>query len=249
MNQNLEGVLRRVQKLLAIANDDRANPNEAAAAASQAEKIMRKYQIDEADAMRSDLANKDNFSTADCVAIMKRDVKGKGAHRPSKVPGWGGWLAYPCAKLNDCEIRYAYTERGAVIRFFGFAADVQVASWTFDYLVSQMIGSLRQYQKNEARSKVESESYRRGFVLAVASMLNNSIAAKKAEMAAAVSSRALVVVKAQAVSERFGDFNYRTGGTSNATLEGNAYSAGRAAGSKVSLTQGINGGSASKLLS
>lgn len=34
MSDNLDSIMRRVQKLLAIAQDDRANPNEAAAAAA-----------------------------------------------------------------------------------------------------------------------------------------------------------------------------------------------------------------------
>ena len=47
--ENLEGVMRRIQKLLAIANDGRGDPNEAASAAAMAEKMMRKYQLDNAD--------------------------------------------------------------------------------------------------------------------------------------------------------------------------------------------------------
>ena len=39
---DLESILRRVRKLLAIAEDGRGDPNEAAAAAQQAERIMRK---------------------------------------------------------------------------------------------------------------------------------------------------------------------------------------------------------------
>lgn len=48
-NTELDAVIRRVQKLLAIAQDDRANEHEAAAAAAQAEKLMRKFQIDHTD--------------------------------------------------------------------------------------------------------------------------------------------------------------------------------------------------------
>ena len=38
-----DNVLRRVQKLMAIANDTRADPNEAASAAAHAANIMQKY--------------------------------------------------------------------------------------------------------------------------------------------------------------------------------------------------------------
>lgn len=245
MNPEIEGVMRRVQKLLAIANDARANPNEAAAAAQQAEKIMRKYQIDNATAMRSDFTTQENFTTQDCIVIMKRDVDGKGKHIPSKVPGWGGWIAYSVAKLNDCEIRYAQCiHRGAVIRFYGFTADVQVAAWTFDYLVTQTIKALRAYQKEAPRSKAESESYRRGFVLSVCRTVDAETNRKKAEMQAAVTSRALVVSKYQALVERFGEFTYRSN-KSKANLLGDAFSAGHKAGSKVQLTQGIGSSNSS----
>lgn len=238
-NTELDGVMRRLEKLLAIANDTRANQAEAAAAAKMAENVMRKYQIEHADALRSEFERKsaDTFATADCVAIMKRDINGKGEHRNRKVPGWGSWLAFEVAKLNDCEIRFGYADR-AVIRFFGYKPDVQVASWTFDYLVGCMIGDIRAWQKAYPRSKAESESYRRGFVLSLCSMLKAERRKKEAEMQAAVSSRALVVVKAQAVAEHFGTFSYGTAKRSTIS-EGDAYRRGMEAGSKVSMRQGV----------
>lgn len=60
--ENLEGVLRRIQKLLAIANDSRANPEEAAAAASMAHKIMQKYQIDHTEVIMAEINRGDSMS-------------------------------------------------------------------------------------------------------------------------------------------------------------------------------------------
>ena len=241
---DMEGVMRRVQKMLAIANDPRANPAEAAAMAAAAEKVMRKFQISHADALASSMRQSDAFSTADVQASMKRDSGyGNGAekdYKPKKIPGWAGWIAYAVAKLNDCEIRYVWTVKGVAIRFFGFASDVQVAAWTFDYLVGMTIGGIRSWQRDEREKKTlkETESFRRGFVLAITAMLNRETRAKKEEMALLSSSRALVLVKSASIAERYGDFKYGSS-KSTASVLGDAYMQGREAGSKVQLRQGV----------
>jgi hypothetical protein len=238
MSDNLDAVLRRVQKLLAIAQDERADPNEAAAAAQQAEKIMRKYQLDNADVVRKEFADADNFGSDDCVVIMKRDVKGAGAHKPVKVPAWGQWLAVRVAKYLDCQATIGYNAvKGACITFRGYKSDVQVASWTFDYLVGCVISAVRRFQKAAPRAKAESESYRRGFVMSLLGLIDREIAAKAAEQQASSTSRELVVAKAQAVAQHFGETKYRDKKVS--VRDQNAYGAGRADGAKVQMRQGV----------
>ena len=63
--EDKDSILRRIQKLLAIAGDDRADPNEAAAAAGMAEKVMRKYQIDHAELIMNGLKQGHDLSTED----------------------------------------------------------------------------------------------------------------------------------------------------------------------------------------
>ncbi len=239
----LSRVMARLQKILAIANDDRANANEAAAAAEQAEKIMRKYQIEHADVLASEMKAKKTgtFTSRACKAVMKRDIKGKGQHNAKKVPPWAGWLGFAVAKLNDCEVRYGWTpEQGAVVKFFGYDADVQVCAWMFDYLVGALISSARGWQKITTRSKAESESYRRGFILILCNRLKEDTAQKAIEMQALSSGRALMIVKAEAIKEEFGDFNYGEATKINVS-RGDAYAQGREAGRKVDLnTRGVS---------
>lgn len=208
MNENLQSAMRRAQKLLAIAADTRANPHEAAAAARQAENLMRKFSLDHADVMRAEFNRQENFSTADAACVMK---KGKG-HRPRVVPPWAQWLAVMCARLHGCEVSTAFNpELGACIRFFGYHADVQVCAWTYDYLTTTTIRACRAFQKEATRTKLESESYRRGYVLTITGLLDSAIAiAEKAqERAAASTARSLMVVKQAAIAERFGEFTYK----------------------------------------
>lgn len=229
--ENLDSVMRRVQKLLAIAGDDRANSAEAAAAAAMAEKIMRKYQLDHIDVMRKDFAQQENFETVDASAVMKRS-----AHKPYKVPLWAQWLAVAVARLHDCELKLHTTaELGACVRFYGYKADVKVAGWTFDYLMLATVRACRAYQKEE-RSKRESHAFRQGFVLRVLASLKQAKAAKDAEAAAQSDCRALVLVKQQAIAERFGAFEYGKPRDVN-VRDGNAFSAGTKEGAKVDVAR------------
>lgn len=241
----LARTIERVRKLLAIAQDDRANPNEAAAAAHQAEVVMRRFQIDHADVVASEMRHADSFDSVDVGVVMKR---GQG-HRPSKTPPWAQWLAIAIGKLNDCQVRIAYNDDlGACLRFSGYKPDVLVSQWTFDFLVNTMIGAVRRYQKDSPRSKQESESFRRGFVLALTSKLRAQLDEKKAEMAQASSSRAMILVKTQAVSDRFGVVSY--GNAKNvAVSRGDAFAHGREEGRKVDTRRGaLGGGSTSSAL-
>jgi hypothetical protein len=229
---SLESITRRIRKLLAIAEDTRANPNEAAAAASQAEKLMRKFQLDHADVMRRELELKDAFGTVDSPAVMKRNA----GHKPRKVPGWAGWIAHGCAQLNDCEVAVARTpELGACVRFFGFKADVMVAAWTFDYVMNALIAAVREFQV-VPRSKSESDSYRKGYAISVSTALRRALEAKRAEAAAHHATNALVVLKGDKLRERFGNFKY-TSAKKIVTREAHAYMAGRIDGSRLDVTR------------
>ena len=232
-NEDLSGVMRRVQKLLAIAQDDRANPQEAAAAASMAEKIMRKYQIDNADLISKELNAGHGMAERVTQANMKRDDP----KRPplQKNPPWAGWLAYRVAKLNGCETRYGWShDKGALVVFCGYDSDVEVAKYMFDYLVGALINAMRVYQKGMSRAKAQSNSYRLGFILAMCASVQRLAAEKEAEMQQAVSSRALVVSKASAIEAHYGAAHYGKPKASTIVV-GSAFAEGRAAGAKVDV--------------
>lgn len=233
-------ILRRIQKLLAIANDGRGDPNEAAAAASQAENLMRKFDLEHADVIARDLrSGAEELGTADVISNMRGDKK---ATPQQKIPRWAGWLAFRIAKTNDCEIRYVTREDGwTVIRFFGTASDTQVASWTFDFLVSQLVAAIRAFQRAAPRSKSESDSFRKGFVLTVCARLSEQAKARAADAAQTSAGRELVLAKSSALVAKFGAFNYGRGSDAN-IADSRAASRGAEAGSRVDLgTRGIGG--------
>lgn len=120
--ENLEAVIRRVQKLLAIAEHERSDPNEAAAAAGMAEKIMRKYQLDYSAVIITALKKGDDLSTEDIVCSAKTN-----GTKTLVVAPWIGYLAIAIANLNECHVKQDWTPDGeACVRFMGYTADVQL---------------------------------------------------------------------------------------------------------------------------
>lgn len=194
-----DGVMRRIQKLLAIAGDDRANPAEAAAAAGMAEKIMRKYQIDHSDLVVKELKSGTAFAIAECVANAKTNGT------PAKaVPPWASMIALRVARYNDCGCTISWLKDGQKgIRFYGYESDVQVAKWTFDYLVAT-VNRLGKEFFARLPDKKELFDYRRGVATGICASLLAAEQEKDVDMQSSVSGRELVIVKDKLVSAHFG---------------------------------------------
>jgi hypothetical protein len=227
---NLESTMRRVRKLLAIAEDSRGDPNECAAAARMAESIMRKYQIEHADVIAAELQTADAFDSADVGSSLDPEAASK------ESSGWAGILAVYVADLYDCQARFERTPHyGKTIRFSGYKVDVEVARQTYVFIVNNMAAASRQYlRENRWAGRKEGNSFRMGYILGAGQNIKALIAEKKAEMYQASSSRALVIAKDRAVAAHFGSVNYRAG-KSRVSYQSDAYSSGRDAGSKLDV--------------
>lgn len=235
-SSDLSGVLRRVQKLLAMANDGRGNPEEAAAAASMAEKIMRKYQLEHADVIQAELKSGAGLIWKAVFANMKRDDP----KRPPLVknPMWGQFLAVAIAQLHDCAARQGrdtdkHGTHSASLRFYGYSADVEMCAFTFDYLVGVVIRALKERQKAGIKDRTANEAYRKGFVSALTQRIADLGAEKEREQQQLSGSRALVVSKQRAIAEQFGETQYKTKRTN--VKDYGAYAEGARDGRKVDL--------------
>ena len=238
--ENLEAVMRRIKKLLAIAEDSRGDPNECAAAARMAESIMRKYQIDHADVISAELQREDAFDSTFVGTTMDPEGASK------EASGWAGILAVQVANLYDCQARYSWSAKhGKSLKFSGYKLDTELARQTYVFIVNNMAAASRLYLKeNRWAGRREGESFRNGYIAAVNASIKDMIRAKRAEMEQASSSRSLVIVKANAVAERFGSVNYPSSGRGR-SYQGDAFGAGREAGSKLDVgRRGIGGGAA-----
>lgn len=196
MSENLEKIYRRLQKLMAIANDTRANPAEAAAAASQAENIMRKYQIEESDIVINELKSGEaqNFDFFDVGADFDQGkMKVRQVQKPLSL------LAVAVARLNDCQAKII-TDKifGKMLRFQGYKPDVMVCKFTFRYILNAM--------RVAAKYESAPDDFRLGYSHAVVESLGKALADKQADRVH--DSRALVVIKKDAVALHFGEVNY-----------------------------------------
>lgn len=240
---DLDSTLRRIQKLLAIAQDSRGDPNETAAAAAQAEKLMRKFNIDHADVISANM-RRDASSMMDSVRV-KANMKRDDPTRPplKRAPKWAGWLGFELAMLHDAQVRFAWDNAmgGVVVEFCGVKADVTVAGWMFDYLVGQMIAGVRNFTAEHRAKwgappdKKANEAFRHGFVQALLASLRAMRKMKAAELEDHSAGRALVVSKEHAVKEHFGDFTYGTQKKARQISDREAYERGAHAGSKVDV--------------
>lgn len=245
--ENLESVIRRIQKLLAIAEHDRSDPNEAAAAAGMAEKIMRKYQLDYSAVIITALKKGDDLSTEDiiCTATKGRKVL--------VVAPWVGYLAIAIANLNECHVKQGWTsDDEACLRFMGYTVDVQLARWTLDYLVQTTNRLCNEYKKTEdykLGGRRLLNSYRHGVSIGMTRSLRQLEQTKKAEMALAAKANAgtsLMVVKQEAIVAKFGEFKPKTG--KSTISRGDSFFRGVRDGSKVDVARRAVSSTSSTLL-
>ncbi len=231
--ENLESVKRRVQKLLAIAEHERSDPNEAAAAAGMAEKIMRKYQLDYADVIMAALKKGDDLSTEDIVCTAKTN-----GTKTKTVSPWVGMLAVAVAELNECGCKMGWTsDNEACIRFFGYTADVQLATWTLGYLVETTNRLCNEYKKTEGYltgGRRVLNSYRHGVSIGITQSLRALAAAKTTEVQTSTGT-SLMVVKQAAIAEKYGKFETRL--TKTKVSRGDSFFHGLADGRKVNVDQ------------
>lgn len=231
--EDKDSILRRIQKLLAIAGDDRADPNEAAAAAGMAEKVMRKYQIDHADLIMNRLKQGNDLSTEDVVASAKTN-----GTKVLEVPPWAGWIAVAVAKFNECSASTITKANGEkAVRFYGFTEDVKLASWTFNYLVATTNRLVKAYKATDdyafgGRSTLN--SYRKGVAVGIVSALKKLTAEKARATQEDSTGTALMVAKAQAIAEVYGHHPTRTSKT-GVTRSSHAYANGFQAGKAVDV--------------
>lgn len=239
---DLDATHRRIRKLLAIAGDSRGDPHEAAAAASQAEKIMRKFNLDHADVLRAGLKRDCAMASRKVKANMKRDDQKRTILK--RAPRWAGHLGFEVAMLHDVQTRFAWDAPmgGVVVEFIGLSADVEVAAWMMDYLVGQMVlgvnGHGRAHRKAHgcAPSKVANAAFRDGFVCGLLAALQELRKSKAAELASHSAGSALAIAKAQAIAEHFGETAYPKA-KSKAIRDLAEFAAGRRASADVDVAR------------
>jgi hypothetical protein len=223
----------KIRKLLAVARDGRGNEHEATVAASQAEKLMRHYQLESADVVLEEIQREESFDR------QTEDVSFEGLkdHRPRQVPKWVGFIAIGCGRAFTCKVDVVDGPRGYRVRFSGYALDVMLCRWVYRFLCEEM------FRLSKLTTRGQGMSAAKSFRTGAASALQQRLFALDAERTreteerreAGASGSALVLYdrKRERVDEMFGGQQTRQVKTSSG--DRGAYRAGVEVGNKIAI--------------
>lgn len=232
---NVEKILERIRKLLAVANDDRANANEAATAAAMAATMMAKYQIEESDVVLAELKKAENMDTAEVIATAKTNGT------PVKaVPLWASQLATVVSRFYDCGALVVRQKDGQkAVRFYGYKADVTICAWSYHYLITMINRAVSEYRWTDhyqAVGRTAAHAYRQGFLSSILINLDNARREREQANKSSEVGTALVVAKQEAITEKFGDVFATKKIISRSKIDRNSYTDGMIDGQKVDVT-------------
>ncbi len=234
-NNDMQRVMQRIKKMLALA-DNNPSAEEAAVAAAMAEKLLRKYNLDHADVLMTEL-NEDSVVAHDTGVAYARDV-----------PPWVGSIIVATAQLHDCEARYDHFRKEGKrstyhsVTFLGEKSDVIVATWVFEYLLGEIKRLGLVYSKEiGGATNVQRYSFRKACAIEIANTLRRMLREKEADMASQSTGKDLIIRKRDLVRKKF-HVNYSTGSAHRGGYgDPFAAAAGQQAGRGVNIRKGIEG--------
>ncbi|MCF8198001.1 MAG: DUF2786 domain-containing protein [Sulfuritalea sp.] len=123
-----EQAIRKAQKLMAVAMDGRGNGHEAERALAQAEALMRKFGIEQAEIASTKAAT--DFDWAEAFHAY-----GPPKNPARSCPRWFQFISTGVANFTDTIVRLHYDPaQGFGVGFYGERADTLFAQWLVGYL-------------------------------------------------------------------------------------------------------------------
>ncbi len=233
--------LDKIRKLLAMAYDGRGNEHEAANAARQAEALMRKYQVDNADLVTNDLKDDGSFVRTVVQSYFGPIDK---RYKPKEVTTWVGYIAVGIGRAFTCKVDVVHKSAageyiGAHIRFSGYEMDVEIAVWTYKFLCDTVQRLSTQYAKGQGATTAK--MFRLGAGGMLAKRLKEMADEREREQRGASNSTALVLYdqKALRVKEMFGET--RTSASKQNIRNKEAYFSGQQAGKNIAINRPLTG--------
>ncbi|BCG50038.1 DUF2786 domain-containing protein [Ralstonia phage RP13] len=238
MNQERpdERIIQKIKKLLDFAADQRGNMHETAAAARQAASLMTKYNISMASMIEMEIKKDDSH-------IITEEMNGwcyKG-----RFPLWITMTAIAVAQAFDCEVRYkTMWDRNhqyygyKYLNIFGYSTDVAVAKWVYAYLLDRQQALADEYwasnKKRYDYSGMSAQHVKKAYLESMAGEMSKVLDEYKRSREEIIlsSGTSLVVVKSDAIKNKFGEFSY---GTRENTYVHHASQAGYDDASKIKL--------------
>ena len=225
MSENMDRIIEKISKLLAMANDS-SSPNEAMIAARRARALMDKHQLEVSDI---EAAKGSQFLE------LKYELNG------SRTPKWMVSLASASSSLNDCRVlrqRGIYDTNMSFV-FQGFKADTIVAKLTFEYFVEACEKQLKQ---QALRGTSKRNFFRLGFAQQVSYRCALIVNERQQTMVSSTGT-ALIPLKMSQIIEYFGETGtYKPAPTRNASSEEvQAYMRGVEQGKQLGLDPQVEG--------
>jgi hypothetical protein len=202
--------LRKAQKLMAVALDCRGNDNEAERALVQAEALMRKFGIEQAE-IASTTASVD-FDWAEAFHAY-----GPPRNPAKSCPRWFQFISTGVANFTDTIVRLHYDPtHGYGVGFYGERADTLFAQWLVGYLKTSVWDALNfAHRQHPGWSRSDMEDFRKAMAARLSSRMRDLRRERNAEFAAAANSQgtgsALVLVtdKLEKRDAEFGSPKYK----------------------------------------
>lgn len=160
MDDKLKKIIERIKKCLALAQSD--NPNEAAIAMRQAQKLMQEHNLTESSLHISNVTE-------------HRVIFGNGARR---APQWMNNLADICGRVFDCKVLFV-TNRSKnykLVNYIGIGEAPKMAEYCYEVMLRQLETARKNYCKklkiqHGYVDRVASNSFALGWVSAIYSKL------------------------------------------------------------------------------
>lgn len=229
MNEEIKSVIAKANKLFALAENN-SNPNEAANAAYQAQKLLEKHKLTRA-AIAAASADEDEEDVIEHSTPLER-VK--------RATWWKEFLAAAICSVNGCEalwVRESYSVK--VLKIVGRSSDIEVVRWFYSSVVAQIEALCKGAMiAGQGRGKRWSNSFKQG---ATSTVINRLKAAKQEVRKEYQQTAALVLVERREEDVKNWITKHRPGytpkGSSRFSITKDAYSQGREAGNRVDLSR------------
>lgn len=203
--------IRKAQKLMAVAMDGRGNGNEAERALAQAEGLIRKFGIEQAEIASTEAAT--GFDWAEAFHAY-----GPPKNPAKSCPKWFQFISTGVATFTDTIVRLHYDPaQGYGVGFYGERADTLFAQWLVGYLKSSVWSALNAAHRDHPEwSRVEFEDFRKAMAARLSTRMRDLRGERDAEFAAAANRQgtgtALVLVtdKLARRDAEFGTPKYKT---------------------------------------
>jgi hypothetical protein len=221
-------LIAKVAKLIALAEDDAATPNEKELAAKHAARLMSKYGLEERDIRVDD-------ATAEQVVRYDYCIGGR------RTPTWEGYLGAVITEIFDCQIVRSkkYSEENGTVGlhtylvFIGLPKDVDVCIYFFKHL-RRSVG--RKTETTRTRFK---KDFAIGMVERLEERLQQAFRYRY-QFAEEAGCTDLIVLKGQLVDQAKAEmFRKLTKGAPIRLGNHDAWQAGRREGDKVNISRPI----------